>query len=478
MKVHPTTAAILLGILFCARYLGFDSALFNGDEAALQLAARQALESGELPWLGLAGTAGMRYGPTGIWFYAFLRWISSSLEFAFFVHATLHGLGFLLQGIAFQRVLQRKFLLPFLAFAWSAPLFWISSRNIWDNSLQVFLFGVLGVLLFPGSSEPHPSVLAARAALSGLVAGLLVNLHLMTVPVIAAMVFWAWKQRQLRNQGLLFLSVMALLLVFPYLSAALHAPRPSAGDPKPWLHFFHRAAIFPFLLPGLILPGKAAYFFDQPWETWAGPLARVWSDFGLSGVLQLAGVGLGFYGLLRLPKGVRGFVLLSAGAYCGFVSILRLNIQIHPHYWNPVFGISILLWALGWTELFHARKKLALALLLGMVGLNLSAIAKIESIVRGENGFRSARWGASVGELRKTAAQYCASAELKSSYSPRRFALDPRLGFDPSLALEFMISETKDCRALGAQAPLPVRLQSPEALFSAALALPTGANSK
>lgn len=469
---------ILLGALFCARYLSFDSALFNGDEASLQIAARHALATGEIPWLGLAGSAGMRYGPTGIWFYTFLRWISSSLEFAFFAHATLHGLGFLLQGVAFERVLKRKILAPFLALAWSAPLFWISSRNIWDNSLQVFLFGVLGVLLFPKDADSPSPLPATSTALSGLVAGLLVNLHLMSVPVVVAWVFWAWKRGRLRSQGLLLLFTLTMILLFPYLVAAFETPRPSVGEPKPWFHFFHRAVVFPLLLPGLLLPGKVAYFFDQPWESWAGPLSWIWSDRGLSGLMQLVGVGLGFYGLARLPKGARGFVLLSVGAYGVFVSVLRLNIQIHPHYWNPVFGISILLWTLGWVEFFRAQKKIALLLLGCVVGFNGSAIAKVESVVREGSGFRSTHWGASYGELKKVAATYCASTELKSSYSARRFAVDRSVGFDPSLALEFMISEIRGCGSGGEKTPLPIELRFRDSPISAALALPPETNSK
>jgi hypothetical protein len=472
-------AAILLGMLFCVRYLGFGSVPFNGDEASLQLAARHALETGEIPWLGLAGTAGTRYGPTGIWFYTVLRWISPRLEFAFFVHATLHGLGFLLQGIAFQRVLQKKFLIPFLVFAWSAPLFWISARNVWDNSIQIFLFGVIGVLLFPEdkrTSDLRPDLSVPRALLSGLVAGLLVNLHLMTVPIVGAWIFWAWTQGRLRSRGLVIVGAACLLIALPYFYAAAGAPRPPTADPKPWIHFFHRAVIFPFLLPGLVLPGRAAYFFDQPWESWAGPLARAWSDLGLSGVLQLLGAGLGVLGLSKLPRRARYFVLLHGAIYGAFVAALRLNIQIHPHYLNPVFGIAVLLWTLGWIELLQVRKKIAFFVLLGIAVLNVSAILKIESVVRSEHGFRGAHWGASLGELGRVSSEYCANPELKQRYSPWSFALDARLGFDPSLALEFLISETPGCvspGALSSLAPLPVGLRSPESSFSAALSLPS-----
>ena len=476
---------ILLSALFCLRYLSFDFAPFNGDEASLQLAAREALASGEIPWLGLAGTAGMRYGPTGIWFYSVLRWISTNLEFAFFVHTTLHGLGFLLQGIVFQRILKANILLPFLALAWSAPIFWISSRNIWDNSLQVFLFGVLGVLLFPperASVGKKLTLTPARAIFSGLVAGLLVNLHLMTVPLVGVYFLWAWKAGKLRSREILWVAAVGLLLVLPYLIVAVGAPQPIRSDPKPWIHALHRAMIFPLLLPGLVLSGRVAYFFDQPWEAWAGPLARLWSDFGLSGVLQLVGFGFGVFGLACLPKRARTFVVLALVAYGGFVSVLRLNIQIHPHYWNPVFGLSVLLWALGWNALFERRKRTAMLILSVLLAVNVSAIALIQLKVNAERGFRGAHWGAGVGELGRIAAQYCGSQELRSKYSPRQFALDPRLGFDPSLALEFLISEIPGCGSSvddpDMRAPLPVGSLAPEAPFSAALTLPSGANSK
>ena len=97
---------LLLAVLFfLLRFLYLSQVPFINDEPALQLLLEKHMASGTLPVLGLAGSVGLRYGPSALWLYWPIRLFTHDVNFLTAAYCCYFGIGFALLFLAIKRSL-------------------------------------------------------------------------------------------------------------------------------------------------------------------------------------------------------------------------------------------------------------------------------------------------------------------------------------------------------------------------------------
>lgn len=171
-------AATSIGLI--GRLWNLGAALFISDEPLFLSAARDELISGR--WVGaspLAGTHGVHYGPTVIWFYSCLQWaFGYSPIVALVAMCALTTVTQALLARAATRVFgggTPTFLLTF-GLLLSSPYLYYWSRLAWDQSVLISVAAAVTILCQPATLRPR------HALAVGLLLGLAISSHLMVVP--------------------------------------------------------------------------------------------------------------------------------------------------------------------------------------------------------------------------------------------------------------------------------------------------------
>jgi hypothetical protein len=392
MPPRPTESARWPGLLLAALLLGAGSIalLFPADvpwindEPALLVLALRAKQHGELPTHGLTGSLGVAYGPAPLWFYMAAESLTHDLvaivvlRVIVFMALTAVAIGWL------ARTCRR--LDPLIgALAMLSPYLWFYSRLLWDNS---FLIPLSALAL-----AAYTSFSAERAAwklwLTGLLAALMVQTHLMCAPLLAALVVhFAWRHRAwARSQpaSLLPLAFFAACCV-PYLSGALGSagPRTNAGGAAlaNWL--------FPLRGGQFVSAFGLDYFFGERWQdAVAGvPPALLWGATLVSG-LGIVGLWLGLLLAARWMRPQAGGAEASAEGPLATVCVLTLGFQVllngltrtggEPHYFNGTWCCAFALVWIAWSAVRHplARRVLAGAHALALLVVVLALVANV-----------------------------------------------------------------------------------------------------
>ncbi|HXX65795.1 MAG TPA: hypothetical protein VEK07_01355 [Polyangiaceae bacterium] len=202
------------------RLLDLRTAPFINDEPALQLMIDQHRAAHTVPTHGLEGTRGVVYGPTALWLYMPVRFLTDSVTAITGAHALAHCAGLILVFLAVERSAGLVAALWTWLLLGASPYLFFYSRLPWDNTFLIPLGGLVLFLLSRLESEP------GRAGVwvgLGVACGLIFDLHLMALPEIAAVGVTAapiaWRSRRSRSAlaGMVVGVLAAGGVVAPYL---------------------------------------------------------------------------------------------------------------------------------------------------------------------------------------------------------------------------------------------------------------------
>lgn len=216
--------------LLCAlRFVDLNSAPFIQDEPQLQLLADQALAHHVIPWMGLEGTHGVHYGPTALWIYLPIRFFTDRINpiVAYFVAISIAGYALLTWAV--WKSNGKKVAAWVAAFLAASPYLFFYSRLAWDNTFLIPLIAALCVCVVKIDEK---NTLMPWIFL-GVISGLIFNLHLMAVPILAAAAITTLPA-VIRRRSFAPVAVAAVcfsVIVVPYLKLLLSGPPASQFDP-------------------------------------------------------------------------------------------------------------------------------------------------------------------------------------------------------------------------------------------------------
>lgn len=311
--------------------------------------ALAANQSHALATYGLAGSKAVHYGPVPVWFYQALLTLSHhlptlvTLRTLFFVIVCLLAARSLARSVGFRPIV--------VIIAMVSPYFFISARQLWDNTLIL----PVGLLTFACYARFLKSYSRAALGLTIVGTGTLMLIHPMSIALVAAIALhalFAHGRRVARAWPIVLLSCgVMLLLSWGYLNYALReTPRDLTGATG------HDGWWFP--LTAIRLTGAAhfGYFFEEVWPS-----------------VRPAGWGfIAFMSMFAIIPFLRGIISaliqmgrqsshLSPDASLARVAILALIFQIpayglsctygHPHHLNPLWAPTIILTAFGLSRM-------------------------------------------------------------------------------------------------------------------------------
>jgi hypothetical protein len=346
----------LVGLRFADR----DLVPYILDEAHFQDAARMHARAGTWPSISpLTGNLGVAYGPAPVWFYTAVHHLVGPRPERSVLAVTLFlSLAELLLAAALARALRGGWLLfaTLTALLAASPFLFFWSRLAWD----VFSgYIALAVALLARDR----ALGVARGALLGVLLGLALTSHPMTVPVaLATLAVLSWEavRRRAGAAGLMALLASLVLVHVPYLWA-LHAARRAAAPPGPGLGT--RLFGVPARLGGELLePARVLttsgvdYFFDTAWPDFRGWLGPAGALLALGPILAITLALLAAAGLLLAARtggpGARRVARVGLLAWVGLAALLSgLELVIQPHYqlaacWLVPAGVGALAMAL------------------------------------------------------------------------------------------------------------------------------------
>jgi hypothetical protein len=401
----------LAALLFLLRFGGLSYAPFIQDEPYLQILLDQHLGAGTLPTFGVEGSFGLPYGPTALWFYYPIRLFTHSPYWLIAAHAGLVACAFLLFYLALAKAVGKAEAGWAALLASSSPFLFFYSRIAWDNTFLIFGSALLLFALGALEKTPRPS----RWALLGLAGGLLLNTHLMSLPLLASALLAALpalKKAKKRGFAVGALSGAFLLPVSFYLYGLTIAPRETL-EPSPG-----RGELFD-LLAGLLL-GFGRFLSSAGFDYFLGagfePVHSIgrWPDYLSAfdpGWLLKAAAGAAAIATAWRARAMALPALLKVGLLAPLLSLpLYLALgpaAIHPHYLMALWWLGFLFCAQA-LRLASGRKQALLKLLVGVVAAaNLAYVAGFSASMRERMGTRNMRYGTGQAELEETARELC-----------------------------------------------------------------------
>jgi hypothetical protein len=396
----PTVGRIPVWILLClavaATRLFFpgDTAFIH-DEAELIGRALEQNQSGQWVTHGLRGSRGVEYGPLPTLFYRGLLAVTHS-PLAWVLLKTLILSSLMAWAVVgflrlFPTVPRWCACVPFLSL-----YLWFYARDLWDNSLNVGITAVLfySYLRFLEKSRRR------WLALAGVCAVCAILVHLMAVPLVAAVAlhFVATQWRWVRSHPI-FTAVLTLVCgaaLWPYFSHLLAAPKEASG----WTF---RPASFFFALYGARDFSAAAleYFFGWGWFL-LGPLPLQALCAAAVGATLYAFIPT-FYGVWICVRKLNGPHDLARDA--AWVAILALLFHIglmsvnalvsHPHYYNAIWFVFFVFFCFGQAALPRTRSWWVAGRVY-LLGLALSYAAGV-AMIHFSSGNREMRYGTTLG---------------------------------------------------------------------------------
>jgi hypothetical protein len=405
-------------LLLLQRFSHWGGVPFVNDEAAFLSSARNEVSTNT--WVSaspIAGTQGMRYGPSVLWFYAIVQRVfgsdaRASIAVMCLLVTLAHALALLGVARAFKlRALDVLGLSAFVASS-SYQLFW--SRLAWDQ-----LVNVCGSLLLLVLSSLTLS--AWHAVGMGLLIGVGLSSHLFSVPlVVCTFLVLAFEHRHQLRRGAMIggITVALVLLVnLPYLSFLVHdgsRPTPQTGS------LSLAESLSWFSMPAQVASFSGfEYFFDG---AWGQLLAYVGADYEWMRFTQapnalagLALIGLGFGVPMRESQAATRLARLSLVTWTVYTLFYAYRgLLHHPHYifpywWVVMVGLASLLAELRRVSVPLARVLLAVISLVAVAQLSFSNAWL--NYVDAEGGTRGVHYGTPVAHQYRALKTACARPE-------------------------------------------------------------------
>jgi hypothetical protein len=362
------------------------------DEPKFQDSGELGARTGTWPPLSpVIASLGVPYGPGPVWFYVVVhRVVGPRPELSALAATLFLSLSQLALAAALARALRGGVVLfaSITVLLAGSPFLFFWSRLAWD-----VLAGYTAVALaLLAVARPLP---AWRGALVGVLLGLALASHPMTVPlVIAILCVLSWEALQRRSAaGLVALLAAMVLINVPYLEALQHAPqhprlpggsglaeRLAAAPGRLWSELLEPARV--------LTTTGVDYFFDGAWVSFRSTLGIGAALLSTGPVLAMLLAVLGLAGLAWTARfgapTARRIARIGALTWIGHALLFTvLGLVVQPHYqlatwWLVPAGIG----------------GLAMALLPGRVQLARGLLVLVWTVALAQVGFSQAwmRW--------------------------------------------------------------------------------------
>jgi hypothetical protein len=423
---------VLLGVatLLCAmRFFALDTAPFINDEPQLQSIIDHHMRAGTLPGKGLAGTRGVEYGPTALWFYLPVRVFTDEVKAVLAHHAAFLLAGIWILYAAVRRSLGRDVAAWSVALAASSPYLFFYSRLAWDNTLLLpIVAGVVLTLTYVDTLKEHPWRVSI---VLGALFGAAVCTHLMVLPVLAAAgALWleavirtksfAAAGRALLGFGAAFLAIAGyyLKLMLPAILAQGSFRFTVEGLTQTVPELMLKATRF-------LSANGMDYFADQPLvplvrSEMNAPLASLVQYDPAWGLRAAAWIGLAyFFGRLffRRDAVVARFGVLAFALFTFYYYGLRPDL-VHPHYIQPVWWVTFVFAAFVtcrvaalWGRVGRIASWTFKAIAGVVIAVNLFFVLSAQSFLRRNEGTRGNHYGTTHSEIARATGEICASMD-------------------------------------------------------------------
>ncbi len=351
------------------------------------------------PVHALNGSRGIAYGPIAIWFYQVCLKVTHSLVAIILFKTIL--LSVAMGWFVYWLAKRFTFLVPIGGIiTMISPYLWRYSRDLWDNILLAPLVGFVfvGALVF--SQKPRGWILIAMA----IAAALATSIHLMALGVVGmialhVMVFH-WRELLKRWIWVVGAIVVFGLINFPYLwyLKDAYTPFPVHGSFASFWFAIYLARLFTAVAFEYILGNYWFFFSDN---------IVLKGVFGLMAVLSAGAFLFSLYGLYVAARiTIKGWkdrgrqikdpkyllASLTVFAFLGHWWIcFRSALISHPHYYNPVWIVGLVLVWFGMSELWS--KKWAQKLFYAYAASTLTLTIGFAVSIHLHDGNRANRYG-------------------------------------------------------------------------------------
>jgi len=447
--VHRPSLRLLGGIFLASiavamlayRFADLDLAAFILDEPKMLSLAHDQLVTGRWATHQMAGTQGIAYGPSIVWFYGVVQRIlgPDPLRSIFALCLTV-SLAHLALALGLARLFGGGLPLFATVLAWiaSSPYQFFWSRTAWDLLVNASVAVIIVILARSGP------VRWKRAIVLGLVLGFAVSSHLMVVPftaLVLALVMVEMRAGAERppepsatpapaanaaragvgnvRQALAGSAALGLGIVFvniPYFTFLLRASPHLSRSPAGFSLGIWAAHLLQPARVGTVW--GADYFFEASWwdfQEWLGEARMLLRHSALSMAFGAVLALLGIAAALRSPERARRRIALLAAAtwlVYPFLYALR-GLAPHPHYqfptwWVIPFGIA---GSLAWLRPRRpALANAATALIWLVAAAQFAFVVSWVGYIRDRDGTRGG-YGTPVGSQQRAIRSACAAPE-------------------------------------------------------------------
>lgn len=419
-KSHKGTWILFLlaAILCVLRFLDLDSAPFINDEPRDQLILDWHIRTHTFPVLGLRGTHGVCYGPTALWLYYPIRLVTNHINALVAYFAALSVVGFSIIIATTWKSAGKEIAAWMAAFIASSPYLFFYSRLPWDVTFLLLLVSLM--CFFVVRLDCRHTY--ADWALMGLLSGLIVDLHLMALPILAAggltlaptllKRLKGSKESQIATiKGLVIGTVILCVVVAPYFSAVWQ-------DLASGHHFDLTMPNFGSgftYTPRFLSWSGMSYFLEGTKEAhelvFSGLLSRAYS-WDPSILLKIAGWMLLATTGWKLAKRQGQVPAIQRMAFFSFALLMiyygGIDLDMnHPHYFLPIWWVMFFFAALAIIEskgILHGVMTAAGAMTIAM---NIVFVLAAHAWIVEKHGTRGAHYSTVHSELEKIVNEIC-----------------------------------------------------------------------
>jgi hypothetical protein len=405
-------------ILCLLRLVDLNSAPFLNDEAQLQLLVDQHLRNHTVPLVGLMGTHAIHYGPAALWLYLPIRLVTDQVNTIIACYAAVLIAGHWLLVAAVWKSAGKEVSAWVAAFIAASPYLVFYSRLPWDNTFLIPLTALLcfSVVWIDRGLGVIPWLLL------GFAGGLIVDLHLMALPVLLAALLTLLptlvgrvgrpETRRSVIRGAAIGGTMFLALVIPYFSQ-VWSELSSGHQFDPTLPHIGTGWEF---APRYFSWTGMGYFLEGPGNframVFGGGLLGKLFYVDPSYVLRIAAWVLLPLTGWRMIRRWNSVPAIQRMAFFCFALLLvyygglDMNMR-HPHYFLPIWWVMIFFGAVSLTETRAvARVVLASAAVLTLA-MNLVFIIAAHAWIAGNHGTRGQHYGSVHAELEHAVSGIC-----------------------------------------------------------------------
>ena len=322
---------------------------FVNDEPGLITMALDLNAQGQIAHYGYAGSQGRRYGPLVLWVFQLILSVTHDpiavmTIYIAILSATLVG------GLAWIQRATGLWRWGLLAIAMS-PYAWFYRRMLWDNVFNIGL-GTLALAAYASFlARPRSWILA----LSLYLAGLMLLVHLMAAPLIAAigthLLIFRWNEARSR---LIFIAIAGIAV---FATGWVYWPYLLSGDvDRANLSSTFNGWWFALLGPRVLSAAWIEYLFPTPWlrgdRTWYTLLTACRVVALLAFPITWLGLCLGAAALVRRRERSESVTieLARVGAITVLAQLLLNGVTHtygHPHYYNGTWAALVVLAWIG-----------------------------------------------------------------------------------------------------------------------------------